>query len=39
VRLEREPFNGAISGFNTAAVCFAALQAAAEKRTVVPERF
>jgi len=39
IRLEREPFNGALSGFNTAAVGFAALQAADEKRAVVPERF
>jgi predicted dehydrogenase len=38
VRLDREPFNGAESGFNTAAVCFAALQAAEEKRSVRPER-
>jgi predicted dehydrogenase len=38
VRLDRKPFNDAASGFNTAAVCFAALQAAAEKRIVEPER-
>jgi predicted dehydrogenase len=38
VRLDREAFNGAASGFNTAAVCFAALQAAAENRAVRPER-
>jgi predicted dehydrogenase len=38
IRLDRQPFNDAASGFNTAAVCFAALQAAAEKRGVKPER-
>jgi predicted dehydrogenase len=38
IRLEREPFNGAASGFNTAAVCFAALQSAADRKAVVPER-
>jgi UDP-N-acetyl-2-amino-2-deoxyglucuronate dehydrogenase len=38
VRLDRQPFNDAASGFNTAAVCFAALQAAAEKRSLRPER-
>jgi predicted dehydrogenase len=38
VRLDRPPFNDAVSGFNTAAVCFAALRAAQEKRTVSPER-
>ncbi|UCF97521.1 MAG: Gfo/Idh/MocA family oxidoreductase [Spirochaetaceae bacterium] len=37
IRLDREPFNGAQSGFNTAAVCFAALQSAAEKRSIKPE--
>jgi predicted dehydrogenase len=39
VRLDRPPFNDAVSGFNTAAVCFAALQAARERRSVRPERF
>ena len=38
VRLERKPFNDASSGFNTSAVCFAALRSAAEKRTVKVER-
>jgi predicted dehydrogenase len=38
VRLDRKPFNSAVSGFNTAAVCFAALQSAAEKNTVKPEK-
>jgi predicted dehydrogenase len=38
VRLDRKPFNDAASGFNTAAVCFAALQAAAENRAIKPER-
>lgn len=38
VRLGRAPFNDAVSGFNTAAVCFAALEAAAKGRTVRPER-
>jgi predicted dehydrogenase len=38
VRLNRPPFNDAVSGFNTAAVCFAALQAAAQGRSVRPER-
>jgi hypothetical protein len=37
VRLDRKPFNDAESGFNTAAVAFAALQSAAEKKTVKPE--
>jgi predicted dehydrogenase len=37
VRLGRAPANDAVSGFNTAAVCFAALQAAAEKKSVRPE--
>lgn len=31
VRLNRKPFNDAVDGFNTAAICFAALQSAAEK--------
>jgi len=38
VRLGRPPFNGAASGFNTAAVCFAAVQSAREKKVVVPEK-
>ena len=38
VRLDRAPDNDAKSGFNTAAVCFAALQSAAEGRTITPER-
>jgi predicted dehydrogenase len=38
VRLKRPAFNDAVSGFNTAAVCFAALQAAADGKTVRPER-
>jgi predicted dehydrogenase len=38
VLLDRQPFNDAVSGFNTAAVCFAALQAARERRAVRPER-
>ena len=38
IRLDRKPFNDAVSGFNTAAVCFAALQSAADKKTVTPER-
>ncbi len=38
VLLDRQPFNDAVSGFNTAAVCFAALQSAAEGRSVRPER-
>jgi predicted dehydrogenase len=38
VRLDRTPDNDARSGFNTAAVCFAALQSAAEGRTITPER-
>jgi predicted dehydrogenase len=38
IRLDRKPFNGAESGFNTAAVAFAALQSAAEKKTVKPEK-
>jgi predicted dehydrogenase len=37
VRLQRQPFNSAASGFNTAAVCFAAVQSANEKRVVKPE--
>ena len=37
VRLQRKPFNGAASGFNTAAVCFAAVQAAQEKKVIAPE--
>jgi UDP-N-acetyl-2-amino-2-deoxyglucuronate dehydrogenase len=38
VRLDRQPDNDAVSGFNTAAVCFAALRSAAEGRSVRPER-
>jgi len=38
VRLGRRPFNGAASGFNTAAVCFAAVQSAQEKKVIVPEK-
>ena len=38
VRLDRKPDNDAVSGFNTAAVCFAALQSAADAKSVRPER-
>ena len=38
IRLDREPFNDAKSGFNTAAVCFAAIQAAEENRVIQPEK-
>lgn len=38
VRLGRQPFNSAASGFNTAAVCFAAVQSAQEKKVIVPEK-
>jgi len=38
VRLDRPPSNDSASGFRTAAVCFAALEAAASGRTVKPER-
>ena len=38
VRLGRPPENDAESGFRTAAVCFAALEAAATGRAVKPER-
>jgi predicted dehydrogenase len=38
VRLDRRPDNNEVSGFNTAAVCFAALKSAAEGRSVRPER-
>ena len=38
VLLDRQPFNDAVRGFNTAAVCFAALQSAQERRSVRPER-
>jgi len=34
---DRAPANDAVSGFNTAAVCFAAVQSAVENRTVTPE--
>jgi predicted dehydrogenase len=37
VRGEKKSFNGVKSGFNTAAVCFAALESAKEKKTVKPE--
>ncbi len=37
VRLDRPPPNDAVSGFQTAAVCFAAVQSAREKRIVAPE--
>ncbi len=38
VRLHRRPFNDEVSGFNTAAVCFAAAEAAVDRRLVRPER-
>jgi UDP-N-acetyl-2-amino-2-deoxyglucuronate dehydrogenase len=38
VRLGRKPDNDAASGFNTAAVCFAALESAARGASVQPER-
>ena len=38
VRLDRHPDSDEVSGFNTAAVCFAAVQSAAEGRSVRPER-
>lgn len=38
VRFNRQPFNSAASGFNTAAICFAAVQSANEKRVIVPEK-
>jgi predicted dehydrogenase len=38
VRLGRPAFNDAVSGFNTAAVCFAALEAAAGGRNVKPQK-
>jgi len=38
VRLDREPSNDARSGFNTAAVCFAAVQSASDGSVVKPER-
>jgi predicted dehydrogenase len=38
VRLKRPAFNDAASGFNTAAVCFAALEAAASGRNVRPQK-
>jgi len=37
IRLDRRPFNDEISGFNTAAVAFAAVQSAAAKQMVRPE--
>jgi predicted dehydrogenase len=39
VRLDRAPTSDALSGFRTAAVCFAAVQSAKEKRIVTPEEF
>jgi predicted dehydrogenase len=38
VRFDRAPDNDAASGFNTAAVCFAALQSAAEGKSINPQR-
>ena len=38
VRLGRKPFNDAASGFNTAAVCFAAVRSAVEGKTIKPEQ-
>lgn len=38
VRLGRKPFNSAAGGFNTAAVCFAAVQSAREGKTITPEK-
>jgi len=38
VRLGRTPANDAVSGFNTAAVCFAAVRSATEGAIVKPER-
>ena len=38
VVLDRPPLNDAVSGFNTAAVCFAALESARQGRAVRPER-
>jgi predicted dehydrogenase len=38
VVLDRPPLNDAVSGFNTAAVCFAALESARQRRAVRPER-
>ena len=37
VRLDRQPLNDAASGFRTAAVCFAAVRSANEKKIVAPE--
>ncbi len=37
VRLDRRPFNDEISGFNTAAVCFAAVESAVNHKLVRPE--
>lgn len=37
VRLRRTPFNSAASGFNTAAVCFAAIESAREGKVVKPK--
>ena len=38
VRLDRWPANDEVSGFNTAAVCFAAVSSATESAVVQPER-
>jgi predicted dehydrogenase len=38
VILGRKPFNDAVSGFNTAAACFAALESAQQKKMIVPEK-
>jgi predicted dehydrogenase len=35
---DRPPVNNEVSGFNTAAVCFAAVQSAVENRVVTPEQ-
>ncbi len=37
IRLDRAPTGDAMSGFRTAAVCFAAVQSAKEKKFVIPE--
>lgn len=37
IRLDRAPSNDATSGFNTAAVCFAALRSAADRAIALPE--
>lgn len=38
IRLDRQPSNDAAGGFNTAAVCFAAVRSAVENRIIAPER-